>query len=108
MKSYRALCVASFVLVVFPGCGGGSGFDPNKVTVTDSPAAATIPAGGQVTLQATVTGTPTPFATWAIAELQTNGASGSQCNWLGTTPPSGPCPDGTIEGADTPPGLTVT
>ncbi len=100
------LCV---LLIVIAGCGGGSGFDFNKVTVTVSPAAVTIPASGQVTLQATVTGSPGgPFANWKIAELTINGASGFQCNWLGTTPPAGPCPDGTIQGADAPPALTVT
>jgi hypothetical protein len=36
---------------------------------------------------------------WLITKLQTNGASGAQCNWLGDTPPVGPCPDGTIQGA---------
>ncbi len=96
------LCV---LLIVIAGCGGGSGFDFNKVTVTVSPAAVTIPASSQVTLQATVTGVPAPAVNWTIAELKINGGSGSQCNWLGTTPPPGPCPDGTIQGADT---LTVT
>jgi hypothetical protein len=98
----RALFVELLVLlIVIVGCGGGGTFDPNNVTVTVSPPAVTIPASGQVTLQATVKGSPAaPALTWSIAELQTNGASGSQCNWSGTTPPAGPCPDGTIQGAD--------
>jgi hypothetical protein len=101
MNLSRALFVESLVLlIVIAGCGGSS-FDPNNVTVTVSPPAVTIPASGQVTLQATVKGSPAaPALTWSIAELQTNGASGSQCNWSGTTPPAGPCPDGTIQGAD--------
>ena len=110
LNSYRAFCVGSVVLlIVIAGCGG-SGFDLNKVTVTVSPAAVTIPLSGQVTLQATVTGSPggPVVSSWSIAELQINGASGSQCNWLGTYAPAGPCPDGTIQGADAPPGLTVT
>jgi hypothetical protein len=110
MNLSRALCVESLVLlIVIAGCGGGgSSFDPNNVTVTVSPSAVTIPAGGQVTLQATVKGSPAaPAVNWIIAELQTNGASGSQCNWSGTTPPAGPCPDGTIQGADAN-SLTVT
>jgi hypothetical protein len=110
MNSPRALCVESLaLLIVITGCGGGySQSDLNKVTVTVSPAAVTIPAGGEVTLHATVTGSPgAPFALWSIAELQTNGASGAQCNWSDTTPPAGPCPDGTIQGEDTPP-LSVT
>ena len=106
--SRALLCVGSLVqLIVMAGCGG-SGFDPNKVTVTVSPTAVTIPASGQVTLQATVTGAPiNAVDSWTIAELKTNGASGAQCNWLGTTPPAGPCPDGTIQGADAQPALTV-
>jgi hypothetical protein len=107
MNSYRAFCVGSLVLlIIIAGCGGRSGVDLNNVTVTVSPAAVTIPPSGQVTLQATVTGSPgAPAVNWTIAELQVNGASGAQCNWGGTTPPAGPCPDGTIQGADT---LAVT
>jgi hypothetical protein len=102
MNLSLALFVESLVLlIVIAGCGGGTSFDPNNVTVTVSPPAVTIHASGQVTLQATVKGSPAaPALTWSIAELQTNGASGSQCNWSGTTPPAGPCPDGTIQGAD--------
>ena len=97
------------LLIVTEACGGGSGTDFNNVTVSVSPATATIPSGGQVTLQATVNGlSSNPALNWTITELQTNGASGAQCNWLGSTPPSAPCPDGTIQGADTQPSLTVT
>jgi hypothetical protein len=93
LNSYRAFCAGSLVLlIVIAGCGGGSGVDLNNVTVTVSPAAVTIPASGQVTLQATVngTGTSTNALTWSIAEQTTN------CYWL-DTPPTGPCPDGTIQ-----------
>jgi hypothetical protein len=102
MKLSRALCVESFVLLmVIAGCGGGSSFDPNSVTLTVSPAAVTIPTSGQVTLRAMAKGSSAaPALTWSIGELQTNGASGAQCNWSGTTPPTGACPDGTIQGAD--------
>ena len=89
------------LLIVIAGCGGGSSSDPNNVAVTASLSAVTIPASGQVTLLATVKGSPgAPGLTWRIAELQTNGASGAQCNWQGTAPPAGACPDGTIQGAD--------
>jgi hypothetical protein len=110
MNLSRALCMGSFaLLIITAGCGGGSGFDTNNVTVTVSPSSVTIPASGQVTLQATVEGSPAaPALTWTITELQTNGASGSQCNWQGTTPPAGPCPDGTIQGADASPYTPVT
>src|SRR6266567_2640494 len=81
-------------MIVIAGCegGGGSGVDFNNVTVTVSPPAVTIAASGQVTLQATVngTGTSTNALTWSIAEQTTN------CYWL-DTPPTGPCPDGTIQ-----------
>jgi hypothetical protein len=115
MTSCRALFfVAPLVLlIVIAGCGGGGrGFDPNKVTVTVSPAAPTVAANGQVALQATVGGCVNPSCIpsvqWTIAELQTNGQSGAQCNWQGTTPPTGPCPDGTIQGTDAGTALTVT
>jgi hypothetical protein len=109
MNLFRAHCVESLVLlIVLAGCGGGSSVAPNNVTVTVAPSAVTIPANGQVTLQATVKGSPAaPALNWTIAELQTNGASGAQCNWSGTTTPVGPCPDGTIQGADAS-SLTVT
>lgn len=110
MDSYRALCVGGLIsLMLMAGCGGGaSGANPNDVTVAVSPMSVTIPASGQVTLQATVKGSPgAPSVTWFIAELAINGASGSQCNWSGTTQPAGPCPAGTIEGTDAAPSLTV-
>jgi hypothetical protein len=110
MNSYLALFVAPLVLLVaVAGCGGGGGFNPNNVTVAVSPATATIPANGQVTLQATVNGlcstcTPAIFL-WSVTAGDSNGDSG--CDWF-TTPPSGPCPSGTIQetaGGNT---LTVT
>ncbi len=107
MDSYRALCVGALVLLIATTGCGSSGFNPNNVTVTVSPMSVTIPSSGQVTLQATVKGAPAPFANWSIVELAVNGASGAQCNWSGTTQPVGPCPDGTIEGADASTALTV-
>jgi len=95
VNSYRALCLGSLVqMVVLAGCGGGggAGVNFNSVTVTVSPAAPAISASGQVTLQATVngTGTSTNALTWSITEQTTN------CYWL-DTPPTGPCPAGTIQ-----------
>src|SRR5438270_64307 len=110
MDSYAGLCVGALILLMITvACGGGaSGANPNNVTVAVSPMSVTIPASGEVTLQATVKGSPgAPSATWFIAELATNGASGAQCNWSGTTQPAGPCPDGTIEIADASAALTV-
>lgn len=109
MHSYRALYVGALIsIMISAGCGGGAnGSSSDHVTVAVSPMSVTIPVSGQVTLQATVKGSPgAPSVTWFIAELAVNGASGAQCNWSSTTQPAGPCPDGTIEGADAP-GLTV-
>jgi hypothetical protein len=98
MNSARALCAGSMVvLFLIAGCGSGSdGFDPNKVTVTVSPAAVTIPAGDAVTLQATVKGLCSTCISlineWKITE---NGGS-PNCTWF-DTPPLGPCPGGTIQ-----------
>ena len=79
MNLSRPLCVTLLVLlIVTVGCGGGSSFDPNNVTVAISPSAATIPTSGQVALQAIVKGSPA----------------------APSTPPAGPCPDGTIQGVD--------
>ena len=110
MNCRAPLFVAPVVLlIVVAGCGGGGGTNFNNVTVTVSPATAIVPVSDQTTLQAKVTGVSgTPALTWAITELQTNGASGAQCNWLGTTPPAGLCPDGTIQGADASPYTPVT
>jgi hypothetical protein len=96
MNSCRALRVGPFVLLIaIAGCGGGGGFNPNNVTVTVSPAAATVPANGQVTLKATVNGLCSTCAPqiddWSITE---NG--GTFCTWF-TTPPIGPSPAGTIQ-----------
>lgn len=110
MNLFRALYVGALIsLMLTAGCGSGAnGSNPNNVTVAVSPMSVTIPASGEVTLQATVKGSPgAPSAVWFIAELAVNGASGSQCNWSGTTQPAGPCPDGTIEIVDVSSSLTV-
>lgn len=82
------------VLIVTPGCGGG-GFNANNVTVTVAPEAVAVPANAPVTLQATVHGlcsTCTPsINVWNITEN-----NGVNCSWI-NTPPTGPCPGGTIE-----------
>jgi hypothetical protein len=102
----RALCVPSLVLlIVITGCGT-SGFNPNNVTVTISPATATAPENGQVPLQATVNGLCSgcvpSIQEWSITENE-----GSGCTWM-NTPPAGPCPGGTIQEAATGTSLTVT
>jgi hypothetical protein len=108
---YRALWVGSLVLlVVIAGCGsgGGGGFNPNNVTVNIAPAAPTVAANGQVTLQVTVNGLCPTCATstilWSITE---NGST--DCDWV-DTPPTGPCLAGTIQltGADPATSLTAT
>ena len=72
MNSRHSLFVTSLVLlIVIAACGGG-GFNENNLTVTVSPAAATVAESGQVTLQATVNGLcsgciVTPIA-WFISD----------------------------------------
>lgn len=106
---YRALWVGSLVLLmVIAGCGSGGGFNPNNVTVNIAPAAPTVAANGQATLQVTVNGLCPTCATatilWSITE---NGSA--SCGWV-DTPPTGPCPAGTIQltGADPANSLTAT
>lgn len=83
------------LLAVIPGCGGGGGFDANKVTVAISPAAATIPSNDQVTLKATVNGLCSTCVS-AINEWQITENNGAACTWFDTLP-LGPCPAGTIQ-----------
>jgi hypothetical protein len=106
----RGVCTGCLaLLIVVVSCGTSSQNNLNNVVVSIAPTTATVASSGQVSLTATVTGlAAAPALTWSIAELQINGASGAQCNWLGSTPPAGPCPAGTIQGADAPSGLTVT
>jgi hypothetical protein len=97
MSSYRPLRAIPVVfLIVLAGCGSGS-FNPNNVTLTISPAAATIPTNGQVTLQAILKnncpGCMGPIQSWTIAE----NPSGANCTTFVGIVPSGPCPAGTIQ-----------
>jgi hypothetical protein len=102
----RALCGLGVLLIVITGCGFGGGFNANNVAVAVSPAAVTIPADGQETLQATIRNDCSgcqPLYSWTIAE---NG--GTNCTWL-TLLPAGPCPGGTIQETAVPYGYpTVT
>jgi hypothetical protein len=103
----RALCVGSLVLLVFiTGCGGGGGFDPNKVTVSITPAAPTVAANGQATLQVMVDGMCPTCATSAIIWSVTENSS-TDCDWI-DTPPTGPCPAGTIQLTGANPGTSLT
>ena len=101
MSSCRALCVVPLVLtVVIAGCGGGSGsggVNPNNVTVSVSPATATIPANGQVPLQATIQGLSSASISQISVWTVTENPSGANCaTFVGIIPP-GPCPAGTIQ-----------
>jgi hypothetical protein len=97
MNSYRELCAILLVLMsTIVGCGGGGdGFDPNRVTVTVSPAAVTIPITDPLTLQATVKGLWSTCVS-TINEWRVTENNGSPCTWF-DSPPLGPCPGGTIE-----------
>ena len=111
MNRHRTLLVASLgLLMVAASCGSGSGFNPNNVTVTVGPATATTATNGQVALQASVTGDISPglVLRWSVVE---NASMATTCFWnVGTTPPVGPCPGGTIQepASDVGDYLTVT
>jgi hypothetical protein len=71
IKSGEALCVGFLALIFsFAACGGGGGSnDFSNVTVGVSPTNATVAAGGQVSLQASVTGLlgdASPAVTWTM------------------------------------------
>jgi len=102
----RGVCTGCLaLLIVVVSCGTSSQSNLNNVVVSVAPTTATVAAGGQVSLTATVTGLAgSPTLIWIIAEQQ----AGTNCNWTGSTPPAGPCPDGTIQGTDVPSALTVT
>jgi hypothetical protein len=88
--------VLALLAVWSSGCGNG-GYDAGNVTVTVSPATATVPENGQQPLQATVNHFCSgcmPQINWSIAEN-----NGADCAWVDMNNPSlGPCPGGTIQG----------
>jgi hypothetical protein len=89
--------VAFVLLIVSGGCGTGNGFNPNRVTVTVSPATATVPAGGQVPLQAAVQGLGAGYISSINLWTVTENPNGADCATdVGIVPP-GPCPAGTIQ-----------
>jgi hypothetical protein len=117
MNIFRLFSVVLLAFVVLlGGCGSGQSYNPNNVTVTVSPATATIPASGKIRLQATVnslcSGCAASIANWGITEdAETGDPSGFTCAWFTDNgPPTRQCPAGTIE--ETPGGpsssLTVT
>lgn len=83
-------------LIVFVGSCGG--YNVNDVTLTISPAAATIPKSSQIALVASVNkfcAGCLPEIDWSIAE--NNGVN--PCLWQAgqTPPPTGSCPGGTLQ-----------
>ncbi|MGO9541215.1 MAG: hypothetical protein ACLPN2_11550 [Terriglobales bacterium] len=102
----RAIRIYSLILlVVCVGCGSGGGYNPNNVTVSVSPATSTISVNGQVALQATVNGECpgcSPLVNWSVTE-----DLGANCTWV-DTPPTGPCPAGTVQVTEFVGSLTAT
>ena len=99
--------LAFIVPIASTGCGTSNGLNPNNVTVSVSPATASIPASGQVPLQATVQGLSSGYISSISLWTVTENPSGADCaTYVGIVPP-GPCPAGTIQiaGGDE---LTVT
>jgi hypothetical protein len=108
---YRVLSVSLLAMLIATGCGQSNkdlGF-ANRVTVSISPATASVAANNQVTLQATVNGLCSGCASdifaWSISEDATSG--GSNCNWF-DTPPTVSCPAGTIQQTQGASGSTLT
>jgi hypothetical protein len=100
------LCIASlFLIVICVGCGGG-GYNPNDVVVSVSPASATVSENGQLAFKATVTGLcqgcQPSLLMWSISE-----DSDSSCIWV-ATPPTVPCPGGTVQVTEFEGSLTAT
>jgi hypothetical protein len=93
MNACRSIWVSTLgLLIIVAGCG--TGFDPNNVNVTVSPATAAVSENGQTTLQANVNdlcSTCSPEIGWSVTEN-----NGLLCSWVDTQP-SGPCPGGTIQ-----------
>jgi hypothetical protein len=94
VNSYRLGIV--FLLLAISGCGGGGGFNPDKVTVSVSPANPMIATSATVELHASVQGLCSTCAA-AINEWNvTENNDDPSCNWF-DTPPTQPCPGGTIQ-----------
>jgi hypothetical protein len=97
-ETRRVPFVGSLAFLIFfvGGCGGGSGYNVNNVTVTISPATTMIPKNSQVALMASVNNFCTgciPQINWSITEN-----NGSPCFWADAkTPPAGPSQGGTIQ-----------
>jgi hypothetical protein len=94
----RIPCVLAFLLlIVSAGCGTGNRLNPANVSVSVSPANATISTNGQVPLQATVQGLPSGYISSISLWTVTENPNGADCATdVGITPP-GPCPAGTIQ-----------
>ncbi len=94
----RIPCLLAFLLlIVSAGCGTGNKLNPANVSVSVSPANATISTNGQVPLQATVQGLPSAYISMISFWTITENPSGADCATdVGITPP-GPCPAGTIQ-----------
>jgi hypothetical protein len=94
--TYAKTAVLALLAVLGANCGNG-GYNSENVTVTVSPATATVPENGQQPLQATVNhfcSGCVPQIEWSVAEN-----NGLGCTWADpNTPPLGPCPGGTIQG----------
>ena len=85
------------------GCGGR--YNANDVTVSISPATATVPENGQMAFNATVNHFCegcVPQLNWFISE-----DSGASCTWT-ETPPTESCPAGTVQVSEMLGSLTAT
>ena len=83
------VCVA---LLIVAGCGGGGGSStpPTAISVTVSPATATVAAGGTQQFTATVSGTSNTAVTWSVGGGAANGTISAA--GLYTAPATAPNP----------------
>lgn len=94
--AYLQTAVLALLAILCSSCGNG-GYNAGNVTVTVSPATVTVPENGQEPLQATVSHFCSGCVASIVWTLSEN--NGTPCSWLDmNTPPTGPCPAGTIQG----------
>jgi hypothetical protein len=105
LASSGPLWIGSFILMIAcVGCGG-SGYNPNNVTVTVSPATGTVAENGQEPLRAalnTYCSGCAPLMNWSVTEN-----TGANCTWVEAPPPR-PCPAGTLQVTEFVGSLTAT
>lgn len=92
---FRAInpLIALLIAALLASCGSGLPHSGN-VTVTVTPATATVASGGTVALEGNATGfTRSPIVVWRVQEARASG--GDDCGYL-DPPPASPCQFGYV------------